>query len=128
MTSSIRHPLAALHPSVPARAATLPALLRQRASEHPDRLALRHKDRGIWRRVSWAEYDAQVMHLALFLRARGLGVGDCVAIVGDGSPGWFQIQAGVYERAGQPCRRCSGTVRQIRQAGRSTYYCPVCQR
>ena len=89
MTSSIRHPLAALHPSVPARAATLPALLRQRASEHPDRLALRHKDRGIWRRVSWAEYDAQVMHLALFLRARGLGVGDCVAIVGDGSPGWF---------------------------------------
>lgn len=46
----------------------------------------------------------------------------------DGSPGWFQIQAGVYERAGQPCRRCSGTVRQIRQAGRSTYYCPACQR
>lgn len=46
----------------------------------------------------------------------------------DGSPGWFQIQAAVYERGGEPCRRCSGTVRQIRQAGRSTYYCPACQR
>ena len=57
---------------------------------------------------------------------RGSSIRDYVH--SDGSPGWFQIQAGVYERAGQPCRRCSGTVRQIRQAGRSTYYCPVCQR
>ncbi len=46
----------------------------------------------------------------------------------DGGAGCFQIQAAVYERAGQPCRRCAGVVRQIRQAGRSTYYCPSCQR
>lgn len=45
----------------------------------------------------------------------------------DGSEGWFQIQAGVYDRAGKPCLRCAGVVRQIRQAGRSTYYCPQCQ-
>lgn len=45
----------------------------------------------------------------------------------DGGAGWFQIQAGVYDRAGQPCRRCGGEVRQVRQAGRSTYYCPGCQ-
>jgi len=45
----------------------------------------------------------------------------------DGSAGWFQIQAGVYDRAGQPCLRCGGVVRQIRQAGRSTYYCSGCQ-
>lgn len=46
----------------------------------------------------------------------------------DGSSGWFQIQAAVYDRDGEPCRRCAGRVRQIRQAGRSTYYCPGCQR
>lgn len=46
----------------------------------------------------------------------------------DGGAGCFQIQAGVYDRAGQPCLRCGGAVRQIRQAGRSTYYCPACQR
>ena len=46
----------------------------------------------------------------------------------DGSSGWFQILAAVYGRDGQPCRRCAGRVRQIRQAGRSTYYCPGCQR
>lgn len=36
----------------------------------------------------------------------------------------------VYERAGKACLRkgCAGTVRQIAQAARSTYYCPVCQR
>ena len=45
----------------------------------------------------------------------------------DGSAGWFQIQAGVYDRAGQPCLRCGGVIKQVRQAGRSTYYCPGCQ-
>jgi formamidopyrimidine-DNA glycosylase len=35
----------------------------------------------------------------------------------------------VYEREGRPCPRrgCQGTIRRITQAGRSTYYCPVCQ-
>lgn len=56
---------------------------------HPQRLALRHKVRGIWQRFSWAEYETSVMHLALYLRARGLGTSDCLAIVGDGEPGWF---------------------------------------
>lgn len=46
----------------------------------------------------------------------------------DGGAGCFQIQAGVYDRAGQPCLRCGGVVKQVRQAGRSTYYCPACQR
>lgn len=45
----------------------------------------------------------------------------------DGGSGWFQLASAVYDRAGQTCRRCGGTVRQIRQAGRSTYYCPGCQ-
>lgn len=36
----------------------------------------------------------------------------------------------VYDRAGRPCPRrgCGGTIRQRTQAGRSTYYCPRCQR
>lgn len=35
----------------------------------------------------------------------------------------------VYEREGERCRRrgCRGTIRRITQAGRSTFYCPVCQ-
>jgi formamidopyrimidine-DNA glycosylase len=36
----------------------------------------------------------------------------------------------VYERAGERCprRRCGGTINRIVQAGRSTFYCPRCQR
>lgn len=45
----------------------------------------------------------------------------------DGGAGCFQIQAGVYDRAGEPCLRCGGVVKQIRQAGRSTYCCAGCQ-
>lgn len=46
----------------------------------------------------------------------------------DGGAGCFQVDCAVYDRADQPCRRCDGTVKQIRQGGRSTYYCPHCQR
>lgn len=45
----------------------------------------------------------------------------------DGGAGYFQIQCAVYDRAGEPCRRCGGRVRSIRQGGRSTYYCAGCQ-
>ena len=36
----------------------------------------------------------------------------------------------VYEREGQPCLRkgCGGTIKRITQAGRSTFYCPTCQK
>ncbi len=36
----------------------------------------------------------------------------------------------VYDREGEPCPRpgCSGTIRRIVQGGRSTFYCPACQR
>lgn len=45
-----------------------------------------------------------------------------------GASGAFQAEAAVYGRAGQPCRRCGGSVRRVVQAQRSTYFCPNCQR
>jgi len=44
-----------------------------------------------------------------------------------GESGYFQVALEVYDRAGLACRRCGGTVRRLRQLGRSTYYCPRCQ-
>ncbi|PIO98981.1 bifunctional DNA-formamidopyrimidine glycosylase/DNA-(apurinic or apyrimidinic site) lyase [Pleomorphomonas carboxyditropha] len=48
----------------------------------------------------------------------------------DGTLGYFQHRFAVYDREGEPCRRpgCGGTVARIRQAGRSTFFCPSCQR
>ena len=34
----------------------------------------------------------------------------------------------VYDRAGKPCRRCGAPIERIVQAGRSTYFCPACQK
>ena len=48
----------------------------------------------------------------------------------DGELGYFQHSFDVYGREGAPCRRdgCEGTVSRIVQAGRSSFYCPSCQR
>jgi len=44
---------------------------------------------------------------------------------------WFQGLERIlraYGREGQACRRCQGRIRRIEQGGRSSYYCPRCQR
>ena len=46
----------------------------------------------------------------------------------DGSLGDFQHNFQVYDREGQPCPGCGGKVKRIVQAGRSTFYCPSCQK
>jgi formamidopyrimidine-DNA glycosylase len=46
----------------------------------------------------------------------------------DGNLGDFQHSFAVYGQGGQPCPTCcGGTIRRIRQAGRSTFFCPKCQ-
>ncbi|ODT48263.1 bifunctional DNA-formamidopyrimidine glycosylase/DNA-(apurinic or apyrimidinic site) lyase [Devosia sp. 63-57] len=44
--------------------------------------------------------------------------------------GYFQHNFAVYDREGDPCPTplCTGTVKRIVQSGRSTFYCPVCQK
>lgn len=44
-----------------------------------------------------------------------------------GQLGYFAKQFDVYGREGEPCR-CGGTVRRIVHGGRSTWYCPKCQK
>lgn len=48
----------------------------------------------------------------------------------DGELGYFQHRFQVYDRDGSPCPRagCDGRVRRIVQSGRSTFFCPSCQR
>ncbi|HYN20461.1 MAG TPA: bifunctional DNA-formamidopyrimidine glycosylase/DNA-(apurinic or apyrimidinic site) lyase [Thermoanaerobaculia bacterium] len=47
---------------------------------------------------------------------------------GAGNSGYFQVLLGVYDREGEPCLSCGAPIRRIVQAGRSTFYCPRCQR
>lgn len=45
-----------------------------------------------------------------------------------GEAGYFQREAMVYGREGEPCRNCGTTIRAIRQGQRSTFFCPRCQK
>ena len=46
----------------------------------------------------------------------------------EGQAGYFQLEAMVYDRAGEPCRVCGTPIRTIRQGQRATYFCPHCQK
>jgi formamidopyrimidine-DNA glycosylase len=48
----------------------------------------------------------------------------------DGELGYFQHSFAAYGREGEPCskKECKGTIKRVVQSGRSSFYCPKCQR
>ena len=98
-----------------------------------DGYALRHADldpRRAAGRISGQRCDrlADAVRATLneAIAAGGSSLKDFIG--SDGGKGWFQQSHFVYGRAGEPCRACGGPVRQVRQAGRATFFCPRCQR
>lgn len=91
-----------------------------RAGIHPARAA---------GRVGAARYAALARAIRAVLRAAirkgGTTLRDFVN--GEGEPGYFRLRLAVYDRAGQPCRRCGVAIRTMRTGQRSTFYCPHCQ-
>ncbi len=45
-----------------------------------------------------------------------------------GQTGLFQVELAVYGRGGEPCRVCGTAIERLVQAGRSTFFCPRCQK
>ncbi|WP_225907881.1 bifunctional DNA-formamidopyrimidine glycosylase/DNA-(apurinic or apyrimidinic site) lyase [Hyphomonas sediminis] len=64
--------------------------------------------------------------IAEAIEAGGSSISDFAAT--DGALGYFQHRFDVYDREGAPCKRCGTEIRRIVQSGRSTFYCPSCQR
>lgn len=77
-------------------AAAFLAAVRLRA----DRVALRHKLRGLWRPITWAEYGEQVRRVALALAAAGFAPGDRVCILAENCPEWFFADLAVITSGG----------------------------
>ena len=46
----------------------------------------------------------------------------------EGRTGYFQLEAAVYGRAGEPCRVCTTPIKSMLQGQRTTFYCPTCQK
>ncbi len=63
--------------------------------------------------------------LAAAIKQGGTTLKDFVG--GDGKPGYFKQELLVYGRADKPCTVCGTTLKEIRQAQRSTVYCRKCQ-
>ncbi len=91
---------ARVHPATPARRLTLQRWIRVHAAVQ-----------GTLRRA---------------LRAGGTTLRDFRAA--DGRAGEFRVRLAVYGREGEACRRCGRVLRRVVQSGRSTFYCPGCQR
>jgi formamidopyrimidine-DNA glycosylase len=95
------------------------ALFRARIS--PKRLAGRLKPQE-----SAALAEAVKTVLKEAIKAGGSSLRDYRKTNGD--PGGFQLRFKVYDRAGEPCPACGGAVKRIVQAGRSSFFCPSCQK
>jgi formamidopyrimidine-DNA glycosylase len=62
------------------------------------------------------------------VRLRGVSVGETPWLDLHGNKGEFEPQLSVYQREGQPCRRCrTPLVHERVRRGQTTYYCPKCQ-
>ncbi len=83
-------------------------------------------------RIGRARLDALVGHirdvLSEAIAAGGSSLRDHRQATGE--LGYFQHSFRVYDREGAPCPRpgCTGTIHRIVQSGRSSFWCPSCQR
>lgn len=62
---------------------TIGALLARNASKHGKDIAIREKERGIWKETAWAEYTGEILESAAGLEQLGVGPGKAVLILGD---------------------------------------------
>lgn len=85
---------------IPVAEATLPGLLRHWARTTPAALALREKQRGVWRRFTWAEYEDLTIRIARGLHALGFQAGDRAIIVGEGCPAWMASDLAIQALSG----------------------------
>ncbi len=92
-----------------------------RARIHPARLASSLKPREVL-----DLHRAMRRILLEAIRLGGSSISDYVNA--EGLPGEFQIRHCVYQREGKKCSRCGARIRRMIVAGRSSYFCPRCQR
>jgi len=92
-----------------------------RARIHPERLACSLSPREIANL-----YHSICEVLGEGIENRGTSFRDYVD--GDGRAGNFQELLRVYNREGEKCPRCGTTIARMKVGGRSSYYCPTCQK
>src|SRR5262245_16575541 len=78
----------------------VPTLFWHRVQTKAAKVAMREKDRGIWKAYTWTEYGARAKAVGMGLIALGLMPGDRVASLSDNNKGWRFSDLGVLCAAG----------------------------
>ncbi|UCD82462.1 MAG: AMP-binding protein [Desulfobacterales bacterium] len=81
---------------------TLLGLIVKNTIETPDHVAMREKRYGIWRPMTWLEFQSNVQRFALGLRALGFEDGNHLSIIGDNKPEWIIAEFGCMAAGGVP--------------------------
>jgi len=80
---------------------TLPKLLKRNCEEYGDRqVAMRVKDRGIWKKHTYKVYYEKVKYFSLGLIGLGLNRGDRVSILGENKPEWYWAELAAQAAGG----------------------------
>jgi len=82
------------------RTDTVPTLFYSQARKYGSRVALRRKEFGIWRDISWNEYLQNVRHVALGLISLGLKKEECVSVIGENRQEWLYADLGIQSAGG----------------------------
>ena len=79
---------------------TLPRLFRHVVAQRGDAVAMREKDLGVWRSVTWRQYGERARRVGLGLVALGLRPRDVVSIIADNGPEWLYTDLGTMSAGG----------------------------
>jgi len=83
-----------------AQADTYPKMLRLNAKEHGNEIALREKDLGLWRTLTWNDYQTRVHDFTLGMVELGIQRGDVIGIIGDNRPDWVAAEIAAHAVGG----------------------------
>ena len=83
-----------------AQADTYPKMLRLNAKEHGNEIALREKDLGLWRTLTWNDYQTRVHDFTLGMVELGIKRGDVIGIIGDNRPDWVAAEIAAHAIGG----------------------------
>ncbi len=79
---------------------SVPSMLLIRAGAQGETRILRHKDRGIWREVTWNQLAAKARQVGMGLKALGFVAGDVAAVLAETIPEWVYADLGILGAGG----------------------------
>ena len=82
------------------REETLLNYFQKNVKDYPNRVALRHKEYGIWHDVTWGQYGEKVRQVAMGLIRLGLKKGECVSVISENRVEWVFSDFGIMSAGG----------------------------